>query len=84
MLTPEFAILFPGEEVFFTCNTTVVAWSINGAVVPSIAAVQGVRVVNDTTLGVSMSANTTTYACGTSGPLAVITLSNAATLVLAG
>ena len=84
ILTPEFAVLFPGEEVLFTCNTNVVVWGMNGAIVSSIDAVQGVRVVNDTTLGVSMSANATTYACGISGPLSLIIISNDATLVLAG
>ena len=84
ILTPEFAVLFPGEEVFFTCNTTVVAWSINGMIVPSISAVQGVCIVNATTLAVNMSANATTFECGISGGAGMIILSNSSTLVLAG
>ena len=81
---PDFAVLFPGEEVLFTCNTTVVAWIINGNPVLSISNTPGVRSVNDTTLKVNMSANATTYACAISGGGGEIIPSNDATLVLAG
>ena len=84
MLTPEFAVLFPGEEVFFTCNTTVVAWGINRNVVPAINDIDGVRVVNETTLGVSMSANATTFECGILVGAGIIILSNSSILVLTG
>ena len=70
--------------MLFTCNTTVVAWIINGDLVLSITNTPGVRSVNDTTLGVHISANATTYACGISAGGGVIILSNYATLFLAG
>ena len=84
MLTPEFAVLFPGEEVFFTCNTSVLAWTVNRNVVLAINDIDGVRIVNDTTLGVSMSANATTFECGISGGAGIIILSNSSILVLTG
>ena len=83
-VTPTFAILFPGEEVLFTCNTTVVIWSINGTLTASSAYPTGVRIFNTTTLAVNMSDNATTYACGISDGQGDITKSNTATLVLAG
>ena len=84
VVTPEFAILFPGEEVLFTCNTSVLAWSVNGVIPLSTNFPAGLSVLNATTLAVSMSANATTYACGIAGGAGIIIVGNAATLVLAG
>ena len=84
IVTPEFAVLFPGEEVLFTCNTPIVLWSINGVLIPSSSFPAGLSIVNTTTLAVNMSANATTYACGIIGGPGIIIISNAATLVLPG
>ena len=84
VLVPEFAILFPGDEVLFTCNTSIVIWSINGDLTASSTFPAGLSIVNVTTVAVNMSANATTFACGIYGGTGNIILSNPATLVLAG
>ena len=84
MLSPTFAVLFPGEEVLFTCNTTAMVWAINGNILLSLLNIQGIRSVNSTTLGVNMSANATRYACAISAGGGEFIISNDGTLVLAG
>ena len=83
-LSPTFAVLFPGEEVLFTCNSTAIVWAINGTILLSLLNIQGIRSVNSTTLGVNMSANATIYACAISAGGGEFIISNDGTLVLAG
>ena len=84
VVTPDVAILFPGEEVLFTCNTSEVLWQINGAFVSSDDYPAGVRLFNSSVLAVNMSDNATTYACAVLGEMSIITVSNIATLILPG
>ena len=84
MVTPDFAVLFPGDEVFFTCNiASGVLWLIDEVPVSSDRFPAGVRIFNSSTLAVNMSDNATTYACGILGDNSRVIPSNAATLVLA-
>ena len=57
---------------------------MNRNVILQINDIDGVRIVNDTTLGVSMSANATTFECGISSGPGIIILGISSTLVLAG
>ena len=85
MVTPEFAVLFPGSEVMFYCNTTQSSalWMINGENAPLSDLPPGVRIVNVTTMIVNMSANASTYTCSVLITADLVD-SNAAILVLAG
>ena len=85
MITPSFAVLFPGNEVIFSCiNATSIIWSIDEIIFPSSSFPPGVSIVNDTTLRVNMSANATMYGCAIVITGGNIIRSNTATLVLAG
>ena len=86
MITPSFAVLFPGSEVIFSCNnaSAVVVWSIDGIITSSNDFPAGVSNVNDTTLRVNMSVNATMYGCGIVISGGNIIRSNIATLALAG
>ena len=86
MLTPApTAVLFPGGEVIFSCNTTAntVQWQINGNLHAGLALPAGNYFVNLTTVIVNMTMNDSTYACGF--PIGVgVNLSNIVNVYLAG
>ena len=85
IVTPGFAVLFPGNKVLFTCNIeSGVLWAINGTVLSSDDFPPGVYTFNASTLVVNMSTNSTTYACAVLGQNSRIIVSNAATLILGG
>ena len=85
VITPSSAVLFPGSEVIFTCNTTAnaVLWEIDGHIHLGNSLPIGTYLVNPTTLLVHMSTNASSYACAV--PIGSnANLSNTATLFLAG
>ena len=65
--TPSSAILFPGQQVIFMCNTTATAfvWTINNDNFFSnqLRPENGVFAI-DKTLFINMSMNATLYGCG--------------------
>ena len=86
MLTPApTAVLFPGGEVIFHCNTTAdtVQWKINGNIHIGLALPVGTNLFNLTTVVVNMTMNDSTYACGF--PIGrYLNLSNVVNVYLAG